>query len=77
MTKRERQLYHLGVVCGLVKGIAKQLIQNIDSPAAKRALWHRSRMGEDCPTDLQTDEEKAALLRGFNHGEKLQKELSL
>lgn len=77
MTKREKQLYHLGTVCGLVKGIATQLLENMDSRAARRALWHRRRIGEDCPTELQSEEEKATLVRGFNHGKQLQEELSL
>ena len=75
MTKRERQFYHLGTVCGLVKGIAEQLIQNINHPAARRAMWHGRRMGETYSTGPQSEEEKSALIRGFNHGKKLQEKL--
>ena len=68
MSKREKQLYHFGTVCGLVKGITKLLMQNMSSPAAKRAQWHIARLGKDYPTDIRTEGERKSLLRGYEHG---------
>lgn len=76
-TKRERQFYYFGIVCGLVNGITKLLMQNMCSPVAKRARWYIARLDKDCPTDIRTEQEKNSLLCGYERGKNLREVLEV